>query len=184
MKFLTKLIALFAGVNRAALGGCSHLVVALVACITVVVCAGVFWRYALNDALAWSEETAKFLMVWLVFIGAPIALARGGHAAIDALPEALPVRFGQIVYMSVYAIVALFVFMLIDQGVQFAWNARVQHTPTTGVSMAVVFAAMPVGGVLMLSVAIEQFLRSIRGIIDPTHAVHASEAAQATMSPE
>ncbi len=167
MRALEQCVQRLAALNRLSIAGCAHLVVALVAGITVIVCAGVFWRYALNDALAWSEESAKFLMVWLVFIGAPIALARGGHAAIDALPEALPPRAGQLVYACAYAVVIAFVLVLIDQGTRFAWNARVQHTPTTGISMAYVFAAMPVGGVLMLLIAAEHMLRSVVGVAHP-----------------
>lgn len=167
MRALEHCVQGLAALNRLSLAGCAHLVVALVAGITVIVCAGVFWRYVLNDALAWSEESAKFLMVWLVFVGAPIALARGGHAAIDALPESLPPRASQLVYALVYFVVLAFVVVLIDQGTRFAWNARVQHTPTTGISMAFVFAAMPVGGVLMLLVATEQTLRSLIGVVRP-----------------
>ena len=74
MRALEYCVHRLAALNRLSIAGCAHLVVVLVAGITVIVCAGVFWRYVLNDALAWSEESAKFLMVWLVFTGSPIAL--------------------------------------------------------------------------------------------------------------
>ena len=76
MSALVRALRALAAVNGVSLAICRHLTVVLVAAITVVVCAGVFWRYVLNDALAWSEETSKFLMVWMVFAGAPARSAR------------------------------------------------------------------------------------------------------------
>ncbi len=90
MKALSAAIGFMRGTNRGVLIGCEWLTVGLLAAITVIVCAGVFWRYVLNDALAWGEETSKFLMVWMVFAASPIALARGSHAAIEVLPDVLP----------------------------------------------------------------------------------------------
>lgn len=184
MRWLEGALRFVSAVDKVLLAACRHLTIGLVASITVIVCAGVFWRYVLNDALAWSEETAKFLMVWMVFVAAPIALARGGHAAIDTLPSSLPARAGQAVYALIYLVVLLFVLVLIDQGTAFALNARVQHTPTTGISMMYVFAAMPVGGVILAMVSVEMLLRSLLGIADPERGVHLSERDQVAMSPE
>ena len=49
----------------------------LVLSIAVIVSASVFFRYVLNDSLSWSEELAKYAMLWLVFLGSPIALRLG-----------------------------------------------------------------------------------------------------------
>ena len=178
MKRLDPVVRVLGAANRRVLRGCEFLTLVLVAAIAVVVCMGVFWRYVLNDALVWSEETAKFLMVWMVFVAAPIALARGGHAAVDALPNLLPPRLGQALYALIHLLVMLFVLVLIDQGTHFALNARIQHTPTTGISMMYVFLSMPVGGVLLLLVSLELLLRSIAGTsgrghrFDPSMDVH------------
>ena len=161
--------------NRVTLAGCRLLTVLLVGLIAVVVIAGVYWRYVLNDALAWTEETAKFLMIWMVFSGAPIALAHGGHAAIDALPQALPGRARQALYAVIYLLVLFFLAVLIYQGGQFAWNARIQATPTTGVSMLVVFAAMPLGGAVMFLVALELWLKALRGVWRPERGAHVDD---------
>ncbi|MCB1816285.1 MAG: TRAP transporter small permease subunit, partial [Candidatus Competibacteraceae bacterium] len=116
MALLQKFIHALENTNAFTIGVCKFLTILSVALITVIVCAGVYWRYVLNDALAWSEESAKFLMVWMVFTGAPIALAQGTHAAIDALPEALPPRARQAVFGLIYLLVMFFVTVLIYQG--------------------------------------------------------------------
>ena len=112
---------------------CNYSVIILMVSITAVVCAGVFWRYVLNDALSWTEETAKFLMVWLVFAGAPIALRLGGHASVDILPDMLPERLRQSLFVLIYLLILGFLVVLIDQGIAFALKAKSQTTATTNI---------------------------------------------------
>jgi len=49
----------------------------------------IFMRYALNDAPNWTEEAARFGMLWMVGLMAPIAYRHGGFVAIDMLERAL-----------------------------------------------------------------------------------------------
>ena len=44
-----------------------------------VVAAQVFFRYVLNHSLFWSEELARYILVWLTFLGASVAYRRGVH---------------------------------------------------------------------------------------------------------
>jgi TRAP-type C4-dicarboxylate transport system permease small subunit len=50
----------------------------------------VFFRYALNDAPNWTEEGARFGMLWMTGLVAPLAYRMGGFVAIDMLEAALP----------------------------------------------------------------------------------------------
>lgn len=170
--------------NKVTLYFCRYATISLVAMITVVVCAGVYWRYVLNNSLSWTEETAKFLMVWMVFTGIPIALKTGGHAAIDALPEALPARGRQLLYGFIYLVILLLMVVLVHQGCAFAWNARVQNTATTQISMMYVFGSMPVGGFIMFFVALELFFQAIIGIFKPSEGIHLQEVEMAESSAE
>jgi len=66
---------------------CRYALMTVVAVLAVILIAAVFWRYALNNAIPWSEELSKYLMVWLTFLGAPIALRHGSHINIDLLQQ-------------------------------------------------------------------------------------------------
>lgn len=66
--------------------------IAIVA-LAIMVClilGQIFWRYALNDAPNWTEEAARFGMLWLTGLMAPMAYRQGGFVAIDILERALP----------------------------------------------------------------------------------------------
>ena len=70
------------------------LAVALLAIMVAVILAQVFFRYALGSALAWPEEAARFGMLWMTGLVAPLAYRRGGFVAIDMVERALPRRAG------------------------------------------------------------------------------------------
>jgi TRAP-type C4-dicarboxylate transport system permease small subunit len=167
--------------NRRLLVACRTATVALCAALTAVVAVGVFWRYVLDDALSWSEEVAKFAMVWLTFTGAPLALVAGGHVAIEILPRLLPRRARHLLFALVLAIVVAVLAMLAWRGATFAWNGRSQVAAMLGdVSMAWVFAAIPIGSAIMLAVALEQALRHLLHALAPDrHAAPVAEGATA-----
>ena len=55
------------------------------AMMVFVILLQVFCRYILNNALPWPDEAARFLMLWLTSLMAPIALRQSGFVAIDTL---------------------------------------------------------------------------------------------------
>ena len=50
----------------------------------------VFFRYILSDAPNWTEEGARFGMLWMTGLMAPLAFRMGGFVSIDMLERALP----------------------------------------------------------------------------------------------
>ena len=63
-----------------------------IAALAVMVCLillQVFFRYVLNDAPNWTEEGARFGMLWMTGLMAPLAYRMGGFVAIDMLERAL-----------------------------------------------------------------------------------------------
>jgi len=64
------------------------------------------------------------------------------------------------------------------------YNARLQETSTTQISMMFVFVSMPIGGVLMILVALELFLQAIIGIYQPQKGVHSKDIDMANFSDE
>ena len=158
---VNRLIRVVEAFNRVLLASCRWGVVLLVATITVIVALGVFFRFVLNNSLPWTEEVAKFVMVWLAFIGAPVVLKEGGHIAIDVVPARLPSPLGPIVMMLIQLIVMVVLGVLVFQGWALAWNALPQIATTVDVSLFYIFLAVPIGSALMLVVSLELLLRQV-----------------------
>lgn len=77
-------------INTAVLAfGRAFAIVAL-AIMVCLILGQVFFRYVLNDAPNWTEEAARFGMLWMTGLMAPLAYRMGGFVAIDMLGQALP----------------------------------------------------------------------------------------------
>ena len=68
-----------------------NLSVAAIAIMVIVILLQVFFRYVLNNALPWPDEAARFMMLWLTGLMAPVALRQGGMVAITGVLELFPV---------------------------------------------------------------------------------------------
>ena len=64
--------------------------------MTLVVAAQVLSRYLFNHSLFWSEELARYFLVWLSFLGASVAYRRKVHPGIDLLQAKMPASLQKI----------------------------------------------------------------------------------------
>jgi TRAP-type C4-dicarboxylate transport system permease small subunit len=123
----------------------------LLAAMAIIIFANVVLRYTTSQSIEWAEEVARYLMVWLTFLGAGPVLRYGGHIAVENLQDSVPTVWAQ----ALRAVIALLLFsffaFIVYAGVVYVNRAQYQMTPTTQISMSWVYAAMPVGGVLLLA---------------------------------
>lgn len=68
------------------------LAILALAAMVLAILVQVVFRYLLNHALPWPDEAARFCMLWLTGLIAPLAYRRGGFVAIDMAGRALPRR--------------------------------------------------------------------------------------------
>ena len=64
----------------------SYIVAVLLVAMSAVVFGNVISRYFLNTTWGWYEEVSRFLLIWIVFLGAVVAMIRSDHLSIDLLP--------------------------------------------------------------------------------------------------
>jgi TRAP-type C4-dicarboxylate transport system permease small subunit len=153
--------------NALLLAVCKGLAIFLLAAMTAIVIANVFGRYVLSDAIPWSEEIAKFVMVWMTFIAAPIGLQLGAHIAIDALANALRGRFYFLLQLAIFSAIIALMAMYVDEALFLTLNARIQRASTIDLSIFYVYAAMPIGCAVVALVSLEFWLNALKGLVDP-----------------
>jgi len=143
-----------------------------VALMVVIILLQVFFRYVLNDALAWPEEAARFLMLWMTGLMAPTAYRRGGFVSIEMLVRFLP-RGPATVLTIVLLGLSLLVLIV---GIQISWSEVTGlggrfttdslSVPTLDLSTWVkvpkswMMASLLVGLGLLISVSVELILRA------------------------
>ena len=81
---------MFARMTRWVTRGLEISIVACLALMAVLVFGNVVLRYAFDSEIAISEELARLLFVWLIFLGAILASRQHAHIGFDTLEKSLP----------------------------------------------------------------------------------------------
>jgi TRAP-type C4-dicarboxylate transport system permease small subunit len=123
---------------------------ALLAASCTLVFANVVLRYGFGQSLAWAEEASRYMMIWLAFLGAGLALREGAHIAVETLPDALPPLLSKLVRLVAILLVALFLALILWLGWQYAQFAMMQRTPVLRLPVGYIYLAIPIGMALML----------------------------------
>ncbi len=110
----------------------------------------IFTRFVMGNALDFSEEASRFIMIWLVLLGAAYAAKDQRLIRIDALERFLKGKPRSSVMFAAWIASIIFYGMLIWFGTSMAAGVSYQTSPAIEISMSWALAAIPVGGALML----------------------------------
>lgn len=89
----------------------STLCMILLCVFTVILFIQVVMRYVFNNSLSWSEEIARYLFIWLVFIGISYGAKQMKHLKIDVFLNIFPKKVRP--YLVIFADVIVLVFAVI-----------------------------------------------------------------------
>ncbi|WP_292897373.1 MULTISPECIES: TRAP transporter small permease [unclassified Nitratireductor] len=123
----------------------------------------VVMRYALQAPPFWTEELARFLLIWLTFLGAVASHIAREHIAVEWAPNLLKGRWRVLLDIINHAIILLVLGVIFIAGFKMA-QLGAQKSPALGISMRYIYGALPVGAALMLLVSIAQFGRDIASL--------------------
>ena len=121
---------------------CQALKLAIAICLAamvVLVFGNVFLRYAFNSGITMSEELSRWLLVWLTFLGAIVALRQHAHIGVDTLVRMLPHKGRLLCFVLTYVLM-LYADWLLTLG---SWKQAVitfaDQAPATGLSVGLFF---------------------------------------------
>lgn len=123
--------------------------VVLLAGTVVLTVAQVVYRYVLNDALSWSEELARWLFVWTIYLGTAVMAGQRRHMRIDFLVGRVsPGMQRRIDWFAQIVVAAACVAMVVH-----GWEFCSRVTGTTGAlewQTKYLYLAVPAGALLTL----------------------------------
>ncbi|QCO54996.1 TRAP transporter small permease [Pseudorhodobacter turbinis] len=129
---------------------CGWLLALLLLVMTVLISWQVFARYVMGNSLTFSEEVARFSMVWMTMLGAGYAYRYGSLISVELLADIGGRRFSKFLRLGVAVISCIFAWVLLTQGINIAERVAGQTAPSTRVSMAWLYGAMPAGAALIM----------------------------------
>ena len=135
---------------------CRLLEAALILAVAVLVLDvlwGVFTRYALSGQAKWSEELARFLLVWISLLGGAVAFGERAHLGVDYFvgkfdPAAR--KFVTIIGQLVVLLFAVTIFIVGGYNLVADTLTIGQTTPALGLEMGHVYLAVPIAGVFII----------------------------------
>ena len=131
----------------------------LVGALLMLVSAAVLWQVTvrfvltaagLNISAPWTEELARYALIWMVFLGAGVGVRHAQMIALEFGVRKLPATTGVAVrYVSILLAMGFFALM-IWIGLKFVALGRSETSPVLGITKDYVYWAMPIGAALML----------------------------------
>src|SRR3954452_21548952 len=123
-------------------------VIALCLAVMVVLVFGnVVLRYGFNSGITISEELSRWLLVWLTFLGAVVAVREHAHLGVDTLVRMLPASGKRICFIINYCLM-LFADWLLLSG---SWRQTIitiaARAPAPGLSLGILYFVGVVFGV-------------------------------------
>ena len=145
-------------VNRALAALILVLLIASVAILVFPVSLQIFSRYTtLIPAYIWTEELARFCLVYAVMLGAMLAVREGTHFTVDVYPRLSP-RAGAVVELVSGAFVLLFAFVFLWWGWEFTEFAWWRISELAELPLWTIHMAWPVAGAVWILFQSERML--------------------------
>jgi TRAP-type C4-dicarboxylate transport system permease small subunit len=121
-----------------------------------------YTRYILNDSLAWTEEIARYGLMWITFIGGAVVVRKRADIAVEVLLHFSPKGLARLLVAAVDAIKLGFLALLAYFSVTITERMGLQTMTVIDVSMSYVYAGVALGCFLMLARQIQCFWRNAR----------------------
>ncbi len=122
---------------------------------------GIVSRYAIDLNITWTEELARYLMIWGALLAVSCGVYYREHVGLMLLLEALPRKLQKSTRLLLDVIGLVFFVILVFYGVKMTADGRTQYATIFGMTMLIPFAAVPVSAALaaiqMLLVALKDF---------------------------
>ena len=136
----------------------------VLAAMALAVFVQVLLRYVFTYALDGLDEVPRYLFVWLVMIGAAAAMHRGEHTALDYFRQRLAPRGRALAVIVTNGVGMLLFLSLIKTSFVLVPNSNLQSSAGLGLPLGYVYAAVPVGAVLILLPMAWRFAGAVRDL--------------------
>ena len=125
-------------------------------------------RFVFGQPSTWSEVITRSAMIWSVFLAVAPAFREGTMIAVEIVQRILPPWLGMALYLVSMFLSLLFFVILFWQGWSMTERVVPQKLAALEISIAWVYAALPVGSVFILIAIMGCVIRTIqRGSIAP-----------------
>ena len=121
-----------------------------------------FTRYILNDSLSWTEEIARYGLMWITFLGGAIVVRKNTHIAVEVLLHMLPAGAARVLLGMIEATKLGFLALLAYFSLVIVERMHIQRMTVIDLPMSIVYGGIAFGCFAMLARQILIFWRGAR----------------------
>ncbi len=135
----------------------------LIFVMTADVLWGVFTRYVFNAQADWTEELARFLLIWIGILGAAYAAGQRMHLAIDLLmPKLDAAKQRQLQWVISLLILFFATTVMVIGGLRLLYITHTlgQLSAALRIPMTIVYAVLPLSGLLVIYYKLHELMQS------------------------
>lgn len=135
--------------------GCQAVTAITLVIALISMAAQIFSRYVIGSSLVWSEELARYALIWSAMVGSAVAYREGSHIGITLLVDMCPERLRKFVFRLVHAMVLVFAGVIAWHGWFLAWRNFERHQLSAAMQIEIAwpYMAIPVGACLIMITA-------------------------------
>ncbi len=119
-------------------------------------------RFLFESGNSWAEELTRYAFIWMSMLGSSVATRRSRNMDVDFVVKRMPKTIKIINSIITKGLIIAFLMVIIIYGFSLVSITFKQLSPGLRVPMAYMYAAIPVGGFLMLLFTIEIIINDIK----------------------
>ena len=125
-----------------------------------------FFRYVFQSPITWSEEAARYLMIWSTLLGISIATRQKAHLGIDIFVSMAPKKLQHVLEIFSWTMLIIMYLFLVWTSILFIMNAvkTGNVTPMLRIPFSIVYLALPIGFGLSAIRGLQVLIDIIKGV--------------------
>ena len=123
----------------------------------------VFTRYLLDFVPSWSEEVPRYLLVWITYLGAALAVKFKEHISLDVFFNLMPLRARQVGHLLLNGLVSIVGTIMVVYGSSLLYQFKDDLMESIPVTNFWLYLVIPISGTLMLLFIIQDTWKRILG---------------------
>ena len=138
-------------------------VILLLMLMVIAVSLQVLFRFFLDQPLAWTEELARYLLIWITFLGSAYAMSIRAHIGTEYILKYLSPFMGKVLLVIAAILSILFFGVMVQQGYLLSARSMTQFSPTLLLPMGYIYSVIPLSGVLLIMNVLAVTWKDVKG---------------------
>jgi TRAP-type C4-dicarboxylate transport system permease small subunit len=167
-KTINSLKSILGNINEKLVTLIKFFIAILLSGMSICILLAVVTRYILKVPLTWTEEMARYLMIWLALLSASLGVKRGVHVGIVFLVRRVSKNLQLYLDIVSRILISIFFVFVIYQGFKLSGLVSRQFSPAMRIPMNWVYLSLPISSIISLLFNLDLLIDSIVNIVIKT----------------